>query len=298
MGSDWRGTAGVAGRTDYDGNVLATPPTFQSLAEPIAHDAPHAFVFRGGELLVREADMALPDAAAVKALAIPPAQVFPVGIFEREYCSTAWVAKDAAAPPGHAFRSLRSLFGRFDDRLLSVAGRAFQIVDWARNHRFCGACGKPMAPLAGERAMRCECGHVAYPRIAPAMMVLVKRGEAILLARNVAVAPGGRMSALAGFLEPGESVEDAIHREVHEEVGLFVKDLRYFASQSWPFPGSLMIAFTAEYSGGEIRVDPAEIAEARWFGPGERLPELPPAQSISRALIEANLPPRALRAAG
>ena len=276
--------------------MLSTPPTFRSLATPIAHDATRGFVFRGGELLVKEPDLALPDAAAIKALELPGTQVFPVGVYEKEYCFAGWVAKEAAAPPGHAFRSLRSLFGRYDEGLLSVAGRAFQIADWARNHRFCGACGKPMAPVTGERAMRCECGHVAYPRIAPAMMVLVKRGDAILLARNVVVAPGGRMSALAGFLEPGESVEDAVHREVHEEVGLFVKDLRYFASQSWPFPGSLMIAFTAEYSSGEIRCDPAEIAEARWFGPGDRLPELPPAQSISRALIEANLPARAVRA--
>jgi NAD+ diphosphatase len=127
------------------------------------------------------------------------------------------------------------------------------------------------------------------------MMALVTKGDAILLARNVAVPAGGRMSALAGFLDPGESVEDAVHREVFEEVGLFVKELRYFGSQSWPFPGSLMVAFTAEYSSGEIKVDPNEIAEARWFGPGDKLPELPPAQSISRALIEANLPGRPSR---
>ena len=283
-------------RTDYHSGLLSTPPTFQSLASPIAHDAPRAFIFRGGELLVREPDLALPDAAVMKSLDLPAAQVFPVGVYEKEYCCAAWVAKETAAPAGHAFRALRSLFTRLDEGLLSVAGRAFQIADWGRNHRFCGACGKPMTPVAGERAMRCECGHVAYPRIAPAMMVLVKRGDAILLARNVMVPPGGRMSALAGFLEPGESVEDAIHREVYEEVGLFVKDLRYFASQSWPFPGSLMIAFTAEYSSGDIRCDPAEIAEAHWFGPGDKLPDLPPPQSISRALIEANLPSRAVRA--
>jgi NAD+ diphosphatase len=146
-----------------------------------------------------------------------------------------------------------------------------------------------MAFTPGERAMRCECGHIAYPRISPAMMVLVRRGPAILLARNVA-APGGRFNALAGFLEPGESIEDAIHREVREEVGLEVREPRYFASQSWPFPGSLMIAFTAEYARGDIVPDRTEIAEARWYGPGDALPDLPPAQSISRALIEANLP--------
>ena len=174
--------------------------------------------------------------------------------------------------------------------VLAVAGRAFQVAHWARTHRFCGVCGAPMTRAAGERAMKCACGHTAYPRISPAMMVLVRRGDHILLARKVAVRAGGRMSALAGFLEPGESIEEAIHREVLEEVGLRVKDLRYFASQSWPFPHALMIAFTAEYAGGELACDPTEIAEARWFGPGDTLPELSPPQSISRALIDANLP--------
>ena len=188
------------------------------------------------------------------------------------------------------FKGLRRLFGRLEEPALAIAGRAFQIADWARTHRFCGACGAPMAPAPGERVMKCVCGHAAYPRISPAMMVLVKKGAAILLARNVAVPAGGRMSALAGFLEPGESIEDAIHREVREEVGVEVKDLRYFASQSWPYPHSLMIAFTAEYAAGELRLDPNEIAEARWFGPGDKLPELSPHQSISRALIDANLP--------
>jgi NAD+ diphosphatase len=270
--------------------LIVTPPSFTPLAAPVAHDRPMTFAFRGYDLLVRESDAALPDAAALKALDLPPESVLPVGLLRKEYCCTAWVAKESQPPPGYVFKGLRTLWGRFDEETLAVAGRALQIADWARNHRFCGACGKRMAQIPGERAMRCECGHTAYPRIAPAMMVLVKKAGAILLARNVAVPPGGRMSALAGFLEPGESVEDAIHREVYEEVGLFVKDLRYFGTQSWPFPGSLMIAFTAEYSSGEIKCDPAEIAEARWFGPGDKLPELSPPQSISRALIEANLP--------
>ena len=270
--------------------MIVTPASFQPLLEPRAHAAPRTFVFRGSELLLTES-AALPPAEVVAALALPGERL-PVGLWDGEYCEAAWIDRDAAAPAGHAFTGLRKLFGRVDDAFLAVAGRAFQVADWARTHRFCGACGAPMRRTAGERAMKCTCGHTAYPRIAPAMMVLVRRGDAILLARNAAVPPGGRMSALAGFLEAGESVEEAIHREVREEVGIEVRSPRYFASQPWPFPHSLMLAFTAEYAGGELRPDTAEIAEARWFGPGDALPELPPSQSISRALIDAHRPRR------
>ena len=240
-------------------------------------------------MLLREADLALPDAGAVHALGVGAAQLLPVGLYGGRYCQAAWLPASSAPPGDYAFRGLRSLFGRMDEGMLAVAGRAFQVADWARTHRFCGACGQAMSRSPGERAMKCACGHAAYPRISPAMMVLVRRGPSILLARNVA-APPGRFSALAGFLEPGESVEEAIHREVREEVGLEVTDLRYFASQSWPFPGQLMLAFTAEYAGGEIVPEPGEIAEARWLAPGDPLPDLPPRQTISRALIDANLP--------
>ena len=270
--------------------MIVTPPGFLPLASPVEHPQRRTFVFRGGELLVREPDAALADDSVAGQFQLEPTQVHPVGMLDGVYCRTAWVPPGTPPPEGHAFKGLRSMFGRLDDVTIAIAGRAFQIADWARNHRYCGTCGRPMAKAPTERAMRCACGHVAYPRISPAMMTLVKRGDAILLARSVAVPPGGRMSALAGFLEPGESVEDAIHREVHEEVGLRVKDLRYFGSQSWPFPNSLMIAFTAEYAGGDIQVEPSEIAEARWFGPGDPLPELSPRFSISRALIDANLP--------
>ena len=146
--------------------------------------------------------------------------------------------------------------------------------------------------VTGERACRCPaCGFTAYPRISPAMMVLVKKGDAVLLARH-SQSPYPRFTALAGFLEAGESAEEAVHREVMEEVGLRVHNLRYFGSQSWPFPHSLMIAFTAEYLDGEIRTDPAEIAEARWFGPDDDFPEIPPGVSIASALIGANRPGR------
>lgn len=269
--------------------MIVTPRSFQPLLEAIDHPSPHTFVFRGSELLVREADAGLPDAAALSALGAAM-EFLPVGSWNDVYCRVAWVEKTCVAPSAYIFKGLRALFTRLDEPMLAVAGRAFQVAHWARTHRYCGVCGAPMGRAPGERAMKCACGHTAYPRISPAMMVLVRRGDHILLARNVAVPVGGRMSALAGFLEPGESIEEAIHREVREEVGLEVKDLRYFASQSWPFPHALMIAFTAEYAGGELKCEPSEIAEARWFGPGDPLPELSPPQSISRALIDANLP--------
>ena len=270
--------------------MIVTPPAFEPLARETDSPDSHTFVFRGTEILVREADVSPADLREARALEAAIAGVEPVGRWSGRLFRTAWVDREATPPAGFAFKGLRALFGRVDDALVALAGRGFQLADWARTHRFCGACGQPMRRDPNERVMRCACGHSAYPRVAPAMMTLVKRGPEILLARNVAVPPGGRMSALAGFIEPGESVEDAVHREVLEEVGVRVKDLRYFGSQSWPFPHSLMIAFTAEYAGGEIRCEPTEIAEARWFGPGDKLPEFPPPFSISYELITANLP--------
>jgi NAD+ diphosphatase len=267
--------------------MIATPPAFSALVVPRDHPAALTFAFRGDEMLAAADGFALAGDEACRANGIAPESTVPVGLLAGVYCRAVALEREAAAAPGYAFRTLRSFFGTADDGLLAVAFRAKQVAEWARTHRFCGACGGPTARLSGERAMKCAaCGHAAYPRVSPAMMVLVRRGPDILLARH---ARGPRWSALAGFLEAGESLEEAIHREVREEVGLEVKDLRYFASQSWPFPHSLMVAFTAEYAGGELRPDITEIAEARWHAPGDPLPELAPPQSVARALIDANL---------
>jgi NAD+ diphosphatase len=270
--------------------MLATPASFVPLLSHQPSTQSLTFVFRGHELLIREADLALPDEPVCAALGVTAAQLLPVGLLGEHYCASVSVAPNVVPAAGYVFSGLRRLFGAMNEQVLAVAGRALQIAEWARTHRYCGACGTPMAAVAGERCQRCPaCSHTAYPRIAPAMMTLVRRGDAILLARHAA-SPTGRFTALAGFLEAGESIEDAIHREVFEEVGLKVRDLNYFGSQSWPFPHSLMIAFTAEYAGGELMVDPNEITEARWFGPGDALPEIPPPVSIAAALINAHLP--------
>ncbi|NEX62921.1 NAD(+) diphosphatase [Noviherbaspirillum galbum] len=270
--------------------MLQTPQAFSPLVRRLEHEQPHTFLFRGDELLLRGDDLTLPPATDAALLALPPERMHAVGMLEDRYCHAAWLDASVAPPTGYAFRKLRTLFGIWDDGMVALAGRAYQIVEWARTHRFCGACGTATAYLDHERCARCpQCGMTAYPRISPAMMVLVRRGDAILLARN-AMSPTNRFSALAGFLEPGESVEEAVHREVMEEVGLNVTNLRYFGSQSWPFPHSLMIAFTADHAGGDIQVDPTEIAEARWVGPGDPLPEIAPDFSIAGRLIRAHLP--------
>ena len=271
--------------------MLQTPTEFVPLMTAQGHPDPIAFVFCGGKLLVRADDLTLPEARVGLPLhGLQADQFHPVGLWKDRYCCTTWVDADLEPQDGFAFVQLRSLFGGMDEALLGLASRAAQLAEWARTHRFCGHCANPMQLASGERAFKCPaCGMIAYPRISPAMMVLIKKGDEILLARHV-ISPTGRFSALAGFLEAGESIEEAIHREVMEEVGLRVKDLQYFGSQSWPFPHSLMIAFTAEYAGGEITPDASEIAEARWFGPQDVRPEAPPGVSISSLLIDAHWP--------
>lgn len=273
--------------------MLRTPSTFTPLLVAQQHPAPISLVFCGDALMVSEDDLALPDSASLASLSLGAEQFFPLGLLDGRYCQSTWVEPASAPAPGFMFRKLRSLFGTFDDNLLAVAGRGYQVAEWARTHRFCGSCACRTVHVPGERCVRCpSCGHSAYPRISPAMMVLIKRGDAVLLARHNN-SPSHFFTALAGFLEAGESIEDAVHREVFEEVGLRVRDVTYFGSQPWPFPHSLMIAFTAEYVSGEIVVDESEIAEARWFGPADPFPKVPPrGLSIAGHLIHANLSSR------
>lgn len=181
---------------------------------------------------------------------------------------------------------LRGLYGRVDDTRWTLAGRAVQLVDWDRNHRFCGRCATLTESAPGERARRCpHCGLMAFPRLAPAVIALVERHDgAALLARGRNF-PVPMYSCLAGFVEPGETLEEAVVREVHEEVGVEVGSVQYVASQPWPFPHSLMIGFEAQWESGDISIDEGEIVDAGWFTPAD-LPMIPPAMSIARTLID------------
>ncbi len=194
-------------------------------------------------------------------------------------------------PSDGAAVDLRLFHGVAPEHHWLAAGRAVQIVEWARTHRFCGRCGEATEATAGERAMRCPaCGLLSFPRLSPAMITLVTRGESgpdqeALLARGVQF-PRPMYSCLAGFVEPGESLEASVVREVHEEVGVTVPNPGDFGSQPWPFPNSLMIGFRADYVGGDIVCDPAEIVDANWYRKDD-LPMIPPGISIARKLIDA-----------
>ena len=195
-----------------------------------------------------------------------------------------WALRLNQLPQGRRAVPLRAAMMQFPEPLMSLAGRAAQILEWDRAHRFCGVCGTPTELHATDRARTCPaCKHVAYPRISPAMMALVWRGRELLLARAPHFTPG-MYSALAGFVEAGESLEECVLREVAEEVGVQVKNLRYYGSQSWPFPHSLMVAYTAEWVSGEIVPQPGEIEAAGWFDIDD-LPGIPPRFSISGHLI-------------
>lgn len=255
------------------------------------------YIFAGAQLLVdiTDGDPTVPHLDDPSELGLAIVRWQYLGLLEngaQTHCFSAEVAEETEPPAGMEFHGLRSLYGRLDDDLFWLAGRAIQIVDWDRTHQYCSRCAAETKTMANERAKQCpQCGLTSYPRLSPAIIVRVQRhtadGPEILLARSQRY-PSGMYSVLAGFVEPGETLEDCVRREVKEEVGLELKNIRYFGSQPWPFPNSLMLAFTADYARGEIVLEEEEIADAKWFKAGS-LPRIPAPISISRQLINAFL---------
>lgn len=236
------------------------------------------FAITGASLFVRRHER----------ITVPDAEIDSDAIYLGELDGTACFARlvEPDAGPSEAEpMALRQLFGALPDEQFGVATRALGLTAWDRDHRFCGRCGSPTERSTRERVRTCTaCGHASYPRLSPAVIMLVERDGRCLLARN-ARTKMPFFSTLAGFVEVGETLEETVAREIREEAGIEVDDIRYFGSQPWPFTGSLMIGFTARWAGGDIVEDPAEILEAGWFAPGE-LPVIPPKLSIARALID------------
>lgn len=201
-------------------------------------------------------------------------------------CFAAWGPE--TAPAGTEYRNLRELLTHLDEPLGPLAGRARQLLEWDQAHRYCGRCGTPMQNKGDERAKLCPaCAHLCFPRINPAIIVGITRGDAILLCRNRRF-PGVMYSIVAGFVDVAETLEQAVEREAAEEVGMGVRQIRYFGSQSWPFPSGLMLGFTAEAEPGDIQVDGDEIIDAGWYT-AANLPAIPRPGSISRRIIDTVL---------
>lgn len=194
--------------------------------------------------------------------------------------------EDQRLPKSFQFKSLRDVLGTLALPIAKDASVGAQFINWSSANKFCGHCGKKLTITKNEIAKNCNsCERNIYPQLSPVIITLIKRGRQILLVKGVA--PKKYYSCVAGFVEPGEALEESLRREVQEEVGIEVKNIKYFGSQPWPFPNNLMVGFTAEWIAGDIKVDGTEITDAQWFDRDQLPEDLPPRSSISRMMIEA-----------
>ena len=245
-----------------------------------------AFAFKNNQILVHRQDQQVQVPTMEDLIDLEHIDQHYLGLCpDHGYCYGLEISNATEAPEGLSFHGLRDIAQELGPTLFGIAGRAVQVVAWGQTHRYCGRCGTANEHAENERAQTCPaCGLMCFPRLSPAIIVRIERGDQILLARNHRF-PAGLYSVLAGFVEPGETLEECVVREVREEVGIEVEDICYFASQPWPFPNSLMLGFTARHKKGEIKVDASELAEADWYNPNE-LPDLPLPLSIARRLID------------
>jgi NAD+ diphosphatase len=245
------------------------------------------FIFIAHKLMVVEdgVSISIPLIVDPTSLGLVPIRERYLGTLAGRHCYCIEVPENDPVPSGMGLYGLRYLYGRLAEPLYSIAVKAVHLMEWEETTRYCGRCGKEMSPAKDMNARECSaCGMLAFPRISPAVIILVERDGQVLLARGQRFT-SDFYSVLAGFVEPGETLEDTVHREIEEEVGIKVRNVHYFGSQPWPFPDSLMIGFTAEYLSGEIKIDKKEIIEAGWFDPG-KLPTIPGKISIARRLID------------
>lgn len=244
--------------------------------------ADHWFIFQKDRLyLVNKHVPILPTNEEIGPLQPHLLNIFAVGQYNQQFCYCAEVENEIVLPPQYLAMPLKKAFEVLGVSWYVAAARAFAILNWNKNHRYCGSCGSSTILATNTFERTCQvCQLISYPRISPCMIVLVSKGNELLMARSHHFPPGA-FALIAGFVEMGESVEDAVHREVKEEVGIEIKNLRYFGSQAWPFPDSLMIGFLADYCRGEICIDHNEIEIAGWY----RYDNLPgrPSSNISIA---------------
>lgn len=243
-----------------------------------------AFIFRNNEILINKISKESPLPYFSKGLQASVMRQHYLGIFNDIHCMC-FEVDTIELSENWQFQPLKNAFEHLGETFFAIAGRALHILQWDKDHQFCSRCGIPLIVKADERAKVCpQCQLHFYPKLSPSIIVAIMRGREILLARSPRFPPGN-YSVLAGFIEPGETAEEAVEREVYEEVGLTVKNIQYFGTQHWPFPDSFMLGYTADYDSGEIAIDKQEIEDARWFDI-DHMPPLPSKISIARHLID------------
>ena len=246
------------------------------------------FIFKNHKLLIKkdkEGNHVIPSANNFKEINLKPEELLYIGNYEGQDCFSGELDDEEELTDNLLPFELRETYSLIALEFFRIAGYAFGVMTWNRNSRYCKRCGSKLENMKEELAKICpECKLITYPVICPAVIVAVTKNDTILLARAKRFR-GNLYSVLAGFVEIGENIEYCIQREVKEEVGIEIKNIKYFGSQSWPFPNSLMIAFTAEYNKGEISIDKEEILDAGWFK-ADKLPLIPEKPSIARDLID------------
>ncbi len=278
-----------AGHRRSDAGWIAT-----QLADPATRFVP---LWRG-RTLVREADGGTPEAVFPQALASEPypwaflGTAGEVATFAVDFSAVEDPAPLVPAASG-AFAELRGASAALPAQQAAIVAHARALLHWRSRHRFCGICGAACEPRQAGHVMVCSgCATHHFPRTDPAVIMLVSNGERVLLGRSQRFANSKMYSTLAGFVEPGESLEEAVAREVFEESAVRVGQVRYHSSQPWPFPGNIMLGFYAEALSETIRIDETELVDARWFSRAEMADPaahgflLPPGDSIARRLIE------------
>ena len=246
-----------------------------------------ALVFIDKKLLMKKVGdkIQIPEVTDLESIMMNDKSMDYIGKYDGRDCYCKRLNELSVLPENLGLVELKEITnGSGDSGLFLLAGTANHILHWSSMNQYCGSCGHKTVDKKEERAKICpNCGNVIYPRISPATITAIFRGDQILLAHNSNFKKD-LYSLIAGFVEPGENLEQCVEREIGEEVGIKVKNIQYFSSQPWSFPDSLMMAFTAEYESGEIRVDNSEITDAAWYKAGS-LPEIPSTDSIAGKII-------------
>lgn len=246
-------------------------------------------IFQNDRLIIcRDASPMLPDMAQLLALKQNFIREHLLGEFNGVYIYCAELSDNIVIESSYDLMPLRQAMNTLGEEWFAAAAKAFAVINWDRNHHFCGRCGQATERHATLFERTCATCHLHfYPRISPSIIVLIEKGEQLLMARSHHFGPGV-YGLIAGFIEPGENIEEAVHREVYEETHIRIKNLRYFGSQPWPFPDSLMIGFFADYDSGDIEIDEHEIEDAGWYH-YQSLPGRPSSISIASKMLNTYL---------